>query len=214
LYRSDPSNTYIVAKLLLSLTILKLCINRDRLNIPLEVWKKICDCIENDIEYFMPKNVQIDKPFILKFYNNNNNFSLCDFVKKTDPVALLKYIKVGDFLLREYREIEVGTLCEFLIVLDINKEYNTIKFIVEKSTHIMCIENSEKNHKKITAVSCSVSMNNESAIFHLNFYKEKIETLNFYDFILSLDIFPIYVLDMTKIVSDFDFDLIKFEKLI
>jgi hypothetical protein len=208
---SDQSNTYIVAKLLLSLTIIKLCINRDRLTLPLEVWGKICDHIENDIEYFMPKYVKIDKPFTLELYNNNKSFFLNDFVKKTDPVELLKYIKVGDFLLRKNSDTKFGMSCEFLIVIDINKEYNIIKFIVESSSHSMHIENLEKNYKKITSVVSSYSMNNESTIFYLIFHRQKIYTLNFYDFLLSSDNHPFYVLDMKKIISNFNIDLIKFE---
>jgi hypothetical protein len=134
----------------IKIIILKLCINRNPMSLPRELWNLICENISNDVKYFCNKKYVLDDDIYIKsegtlklfnvseykimsqLENNNELFDITyhfDLSRKRIRGKkindLEKYIKIG----------QLGTSgccrCDYepYIIVDINYEYHIVSII-------------------------------------------------------------------------------------
>ena len=183
-----------VSKILLTTCFIRHLICKNNLSLPNEIWEIICDYIESDIKIYIPGYFNCeDKIKICLKQEKCFNLRKIHIKKndcKIDPINILKYINIGDIIIRGCSSYNG---CYFSIILDIDVKNKLITLINDSNMeiHYIDIQGSKKCHyQKIGGYDDDDALH--KIIIDLS--NETTKIVNFYDFLSpNFDIKMIYV---------------------
>lgn len=166
------SNHYHISEILQKTLLIRTFICENNFGLPVELWDIICNYIERDIYFYVPKCVVFNTKILLHL-NTFLCFDLCTIFKNNngdchiDPVNILKYINVNDFIARGSKLKGY----DFSVIIDIDIQHKLITILTYScSRHYPTINREELYKRNNTWIEVEFNFKNDSITKLLNFY--------------------------------------------